>query len=151
MDMKRGIDKGVVALMEALDKLAKPVKTPEEITQIASISANNDPEIGAIIGETPASIQNGLGAEEVVGAQGAWPLLSAVTFMSGVRHTDAHVEYELDTETWLGPFADTATILKEASKKHADEERSIAAIRGGTRWRMPTRSAAAPIATACCR
>jgi hypothetical protein len=31
------------------------------------------------------------------------------------------------------PFADTATILKEASKKHADEERSIAAIRGGTR------------------
>ena len=31
------------------------------------------------------------------------------------------------------PFADTAAILKEASKKHADEERSIAAIRGGTR------------------
>src|SRR5437773_2661679 len=39
----------------------------------------------------------------------AWRLLSAVTFMSGVRHGDAHVEYELDTETWLGPFADTAT------------------------------------------
>ena len=31
------------------------------------------------------------------------------------------------------PFAETAAILKEASKKHADEERSIAAIRGGTR------------------
>ena len=29
--------------------------------------------------------------------------------MSGVRHGDAHVEYELDTETWLGPFAGTAT------------------------------------------
>ena len=29
--------------------------------------------------------------------------------MSGVRHADAHIEYELDTETWLGPFAGTAT------------------------------------------
>ena len=24
--------------------------------------------------------------------------------MSGFRHSDAHIEYELDTETWLGPF-----------------------------------------------
>ncbi len=32
-----------------------------------------------------------------------WPLVSAVTFMSGIRHADAHVEYELDTATWLGP------------------------------------------------
>jgi 2-dehydropantoate 2-reductase len=58
---------------------------------------------------TMMTIQNGLGAEELVRARGDWKLLSAVTFMSGVRHGDAHVEYELDTETWLGPFADTAT------------------------------------------
>jgi 2-dehydropantoate 2-reductase len=55
------------------------------------------------------TIQNGLGAEELVRGHGDWPLLSAVTFMSGVRHGDTHVEYELDTETWLGPFAGTAT------------------------------------------
>jgi 2-dehydropantoate 2-reductase len=55
------------------------------------------------------TIQNGLGAEELVRGFGNWPLLSAVTFMSGVRHDDAHVEYELDTETWLGPYAGTAT------------------------------------------
>ena len=58
---------------------------------------------------TLMTIQNGLGAEELVRTHGDWPLLSAVTFMSGVRHSDAHVEYELDTETWLGPFAGTAT------------------------------------------
>jgi 2-dehydropantoate 2-reductase len=29
--------------------------------------------------------------------------------MSGVRHSDTHVEYELDTETWLGPYAGTQT------------------------------------------
>jgi len=53
------------------------------------------------------TIQNGLGAEEIVRAHGERPLISAVTFMSGVRHSDSHVEYELDTETWLGPFAGT--------------------------------------------
>ncbi len=55
------------------------------------------------------TIQNGLGAEEIVGRFGGWPIISAVTFMSGVRHADAHVEYELDTATWLGPYAGTAT------------------------------------------
>lgn len=51
MDIKKGIDKSVKVIEEALQKLAKPIKTPEEIEQIASLSANNDPEIGAIIGE----------------------------------------------------------------------------------------------------
>ena len=55
-------------------------------------------------GATVMTIQNGLGAEELVARHGEWPLISAVTFMSGFRHSDAHVEYELDTETWLGPF-----------------------------------------------
>jgi len=58
---------------------------------------------------TVMTIQNGLGAEEIVRTHGERPLVSAVTFMSGVRHSDAHVEYELDTETWLGPYAGTTT------------------------------------------
>lgn len=51
MDIKKGIDKAVKAIQDALQKMAKPIKTPEEIEQIASLSANNDPEIGSIIGE----------------------------------------------------------------------------------------------------
>jgi 2-dehydropantoate 2-reductase len=62
---------------------------------------------GHFAGATMMTVQNGLGAEDVVGARGAWPLLSAVTFMSGTRHTDAHVEYILDTATWIGPYRDT--------------------------------------------
>ena len=50
------------------------------------------------------TVQNGLGAEEIVRAQGGWPLVSAVTFMSGTKHSDTHVEYILDTPTWLGPY-----------------------------------------------
>ena len=50
---------------------------------------------------------NGLGAEEIVRRHGDWPIVSAVTFMSGTRHDDTHVEYILDTETWLGPYEAT--------------------------------------------
>src|SRR2546423_8854620 len=64
---------------------------------------------GRFPGATLMTIQNGLGAEELVRPHGDWPLVSAVTFMSGVRHGDTHVEYELDTETWLGPYAGTTT------------------------------------------
>jgi 2-dehydropantoate 2-reductase len=53
------------------------------------------------------TVQNGLGAEDIVGAHGDWPLLSAVTFMSGTRHGDAEVEYILDTATWIGPYRGT--------------------------------------------
>jgi 2-dehydropantoate 2-reductase len=53
------------------------------------------------------TVQNGLGAEEIVRRHGDWPLVSAVTFMSGTRHSDTHVEYILDTETWLGPYEET--------------------------------------------
>jgi 2-dehydropantoate 2-reductase len=56
---------------------------------------------------TIMTVQNGLGAEEVVHRHGDWPLVSAVTFMSGTKHSDTHVEYILDTPTWLGPYGDT--------------------------------------------
>jgi len=58
---------------------------------------------------TMMTIQNGLGAEEVIARHGDWPLISSVTFMSGTRRSDVHVEYELDTATWLGPWAGTGT------------------------------------------
>jgi 2-dehydropantoate 2-reductase len=65
------------------------------------------------------TIQNGLGAEEIAARHGDWKLISAVTFMSGVRHSDTHVEYELDTETWLGPFAGTGTSFEAAREVEA--------------------------------
>jgi 2-dehydropantoate 2-reductase len=62
---------------------------------------------GHLPGATVMTVQNGLGAEEVVRRYGGWPLISAVTFMSGNRRGDSEVEYILDTETWLGPYGDT--------------------------------------------
>ena len=62
---------------------------------------------GRFPGATVMTVQNGLGAEEIVRAHGDWPLISGVTFMSGTKHSDTHVEYILDTPTWIGPYGET--------------------------------------------
>jgi chaperonin GroEL len=51
MDLKRGIDKAVSAAVEELTKISKPCTTTKEITQVGSISANSDQNIGRIIAE----------------------------------------------------------------------------------------------------
>jgi len=51
MDVKRGIDKAVAAVVEELKKNAKPVKSNNEIAQIGTISANGEKEIGDKIAE----------------------------------------------------------------------------------------------------
>ena len=51
VELKRGIDAAVTAIAGSLEGLAKPCKTKEDITSVASISANNDPEIGKIIAD----------------------------------------------------------------------------------------------------
>lgn len=50
MVLRRGIEKGVAAVLEEIDKMATPVKGKEEISQVATVSAQN-PEIGNIIAE----------------------------------------------------------------------------------------------------
>jgi 2-dehydropantoate 2-reductase len=64
------------------------------------------------------SAQNGLGCEEIIADLTKAKVIRGTTFMSGTRHSDTHVEYELDTATWLGPFEPTATpfaLVKEAA------------------------------------
>ena len=51
MSLKRGIDKAVAAVVKEMKTLSHDIKTSEEITQVASISANNDMEIGKIIAD----------------------------------------------------------------------------------------------------
>jgi 2-dehydropantoate 2-reductase len=65
---------------------------------------------------TVMTVQNGLGCEKVVSRFGSWPVISAVTFMSGVRHSDIEVEYELDTATWMGPWADGGATFDDVQR-----------------------------------
>jgi 2-dehydropantoate 2-reductase len=76
-------------------------------TKAGGLEAAADALAGRFDGATIMTVLNGLGAEQVVRRRGDWPLVSAVTFMSGTKHSDTHVEYILDTATWLGPYEDT--------------------------------------------
>lgn len=51
MDLKRGIDKAVAKVVENLRTQSKEISTSEEIAQVASVSANNDAEIGKMIAD----------------------------------------------------------------------------------------------------
>jgi len=51
MDLKRGIDLGVIHVVKALQELSKPCKDSNAIAQVGTISANSDKQIGAIIAE----------------------------------------------------------------------------------------------------
>ena len=59
---------------------------------------------GAVI-----SAQNGLGSEEIIARHTRGWVIRGTTFMSGTRHSDTHVQYELDTATWIGPFEPRGT------------------------------------------
>ena len=88
-----------------------PAELDAELVIVACKGSDLEPLAQRLSGHFPGAtvmtVQNGLGAEEVVARHGDWPLLSAVTFMSGTRHGDAHVEYVLDTATWIGPYRAT--------------------------------------------
>lgn len=61
MLLKKGVDKAVAHLLIALDKLAIPITSDEEIKQIATISANNDAEIGEIVAKAMQKVgQDGI-------------------------------------------------------------------------------------------
>ena len=88
---------------------ADPEALPDaSLTIIATKGTQLEDAAAALERRVPGSVvvtvQNGLGAEGIVRRHGDWPLVSGVTFMSGTRHDDTHVEYILDTETWLGPY-----------------------------------------------
>jgi 2-dehydropantoate 2-reductase len=88
-----------------------PVDLAIVATKATDVEAAAARLAGWFPGAAVMTVQNGLGAEEIVRRHGDWPLISAVTFMSGTRHSDTHVEYILDTETWLGPYGDTPFTL----------------------------------------
>jgi 2-dehydropantoate 2-reductase len=91
---------------------ADPVALPEPgLVIVATKATELESAARALAGRWPEAtvmtVQNGLGAEQIVRRHGAWRLVSGVTFMSGTKHSDTHVEYILDTATWLGPWETT--------------------------------------------
>jgi chaperonin GroEL len=61
MSLKRGVDKAVVAAVEGLDKLSRPVKGADDIAKVGAISANNDAAIGQLLADAMEQVgKNGV-------------------------------------------------------------------------------------------
>jgi len=81
MDLKRGIDKAVEATVAELKKNSKPCTTSKEISQVGSISANADSEIGKII----ADAMDKVGKEGVITVEDGSGLQSELEVVEGMQ------------------------------------------------------------------
>jgi len=81
MDLKRGIDSCVAAVVEQLKKLAKPCSSRTEIAQVATISANSDPAIGEIV----ANAMEKVGKDGVITVEDGSGLASELEVVEGMK------------------------------------------------------------------
>ncbi|HET7905027.1 MAG TPA: chaperonin GroEL, partial [Candidatus Eisenbacteria bacterium] len=81
MQLKRGIDKAVAAVVADLKKQSKAIKTPNEIAQVATISANNDPEIGKLIADAMEKV----GKDGVITVEEAKGLDTSMEVVEGME------------------------------------------------------------------
>jgi len=81
MDLKRGIDDAVKVVTTELAKLSKPIKTSKEIEQVATISANNDSSIGAMI----ASAMEKVGKDGIITVEEAKGTETEVKTVEGMQ------------------------------------------------------------------
>ena len=81
MDLKRGIDKAVHALVEELKKASKATTTSKEIAQVGSISANSDETIGKLI----ADAMDKVGKEGVITVEDGKSLESELDVVEGMQ------------------------------------------------------------------
>ncbi|ADH16875.1 chaperonin GroEL [Chlamydia trachomatis] len=85
MDLKRGIDKAVKVVVDQIRKISKPVQHHKEIAQVATISANNDAEIGNLIAEAMEKVgKNGsITVEEAKGFETVLDVVEGMNFNRG--------------------------------------------------------------------
>ncbi len=81
MALKRGLDKGVSTVVEALKKLSKPTKDKTEITQVGAISANNDRVIGQLISDAMEKV----GKEGVITVEEAKSMETTLEVVEGLQ------------------------------------------------------------------
>src|SRR5256714_3084962 len=81
MDLKRGIDKAVIAVVEELKKISKPCTTSKEISQIGAISANADESIG----KTIADAMDKVGKEGIIRVEDGKGLENELELVEGMQ------------------------------------------------------------------
>jgi chaperonin GroEL len=130
MGLKRGIDKGVAAVVEELKKLSKPTKDKKEIAQVGTISANNDPMIGNLISEAMEKV----GKEGVITVEEAKSMDTTLEIVEGMQFDRGYLSpyfvtdpekmevnledpYILLNEKKISNMKDLLPVLEEVAKK----------------------------------
>ena len=87
MALKRGIDKGVDAVVAELKKISKPIRNKTEIAQVGMISANNDSQIGTLISDAMDKV----GKEGVITVEEAKSMETALSFVEGMEFDRGYI------------------------------------------------------------
>ncbi|MCP3727743.1 chaperonin GroEL [Paraburkholderia sp. CNPSo 3272] len=113
MDLKRGIDKAVAAVIDELRTLSKPISTGREIAQVASISANSDEAIGKII----ADAMERVGKEGVITVEDGKSLENELDVVEGMQFDRGYVSpYFINDPDKQAAYLDDALILLHDKK-----------------------------------
>ncbi|UCF79603.1 MAG: chaperonin GroEL [Candidatus Eiseniibacteriota bacterium] len=111
MALKRGIEKGVAAVVKSLGALSKSVSERDEVEQVASISANNDREIGKLI----ADAMDKVGKDGVITVEEAKSIETTLDLVEGLQFDRGYVSpyFVTDAERMEVVFENPAILLHD--------------------------------------
>jgi chaperonin GroEL len=110
MAVKRGIDKAVDAVTEYLNKMSKQLKTKEEMEQVASISANNDPAIGKQMADAFEKV----GKDGVITVEEGKTSETTLEFVEGMQFDKGYISpYFINTPDLKCEMEDAIILIHE--------------------------------------
>jgi chaperonin GroEL len=119
MSLKRGIDKGVEAVIGELKKLSKPTRSQEEIAQVGTISANSDRTIGDILAEA----MNKVGKEGVITVEENKALETTLDVVEGMQFDRGYLSpyFVTDPERMIARLDDALILINEKKVSNMKE------------------------------
>jgi len=111
MDIKRGIEKAVESVVGNLKKISKPVVDKKEISQVGSISANNDPTIGNLIAEAVDKV----GKDGVITVEEAKGMTTSLDVVEGMQFDRGYISpyFVTNAEKMEAVLEETFILLSE--------------------------------------
>ncbi len=113
MDLKRGMDKAVIAATEELKKISKPCNSSKEIAQVGAISANSDHDIGELI----AKAMDKVGKEGVITVEDGSGLDNELDIVEGMQFDRGYLSpYFINNQQSMAADLDDPFILLHDKK-----------------------------------